>query len=151
MTLEELAQEIVEKCKDINETEKECPVCGEIVALESSFCKRCGWTFHPIFSDGTTASLNQLFLARSNWKDLNNKDEIAEKQKLQEEVDNLKKLVIELKDDLKRTELNYEKLSKQSSNTIHEITNEKQRLQIQFSAALKDLEAKSKEIASYRK
>lgn len=138
--LNRLAKDIIEKRKDIGENKKVCPICNESTFIDTTYCRKCGWTFIPTFSTKPSVSEEQLFIARSNWDFISkeskkrNIDQIEDIQKehqqaikeienLKEEIERLVKLNIVLESTCKEnitdfiTPDNAEKILNIANNT----------------------------------
>lgn len=97
-TLDNLANEIVEKHKLLGEEIKNCPICNEETPFEASYCKKCGWAFVPIFATKGISTEEHLFIARSNWKYL---EELGSEADLKnQEIENAKREIIKYENEL---------------------------------------------------
>lgn len=97
-TLDNLANEIVEKHKLFGEEIKKCPICNEETPFEASYCKKCGWAFVPIFATKGISTEEHLFIARSNWKYL---EELGSEADLKnQEIENAKREIIKYENEL---------------------------------------------------
>lgn len=76
--LESLAKKIIENQEKVGHKEKTCPVCSATQHIGEVFCKKCGWTFTPIFEDKPFAEKEKVFILRSLWKKVKEFDSITE-------------------------------------------------------------------------
>ena len=94
------AQKILEKQKQIGNIEKKCPVCSTQQPIENAFCKKCGWTFNPVFDENPKGDKDHLFVMRSIWNAVRKSDavkkELENKIQEQESVIEEKDVKIEL-------------------------------------------------------
>ena len=97
-TLDNLANEIIEKHKLLGEERKNCPICNEETTFGASYCKKCGWTFVPIFATKGISTEEHLFIARSNWKYL---EELGSEANFKnQEIENAKREIIKYENEL---------------------------------------------------
>lgn len=96
--LDNLASEIIEKHKLLGEDRKICPVCNEETTLETSFCKKCGWAFGPVFAIKGVSTEEHLFIARSNWKYIEELGRDAELRN--QELEKVKREIIKYENEL---------------------------------------------------
>lgn len=96
--LDNLANEIIEKHKLLGEDRKNCPVCNEETTLETSFCKKCGWAFWPVFAIKGVSTEEHLFIARSNWKYIEELGRDAELRN--QELEKVKREIIKYENEL---------------------------------------------------
>lgn len=75
-TLAQDAHKLVEKQKSVGIMEKKCPVCNELQSIEHRYCKKCGWTFSPIFDAHPEGDKDHLFVMRSVWNAVHETDAI---------------------------------------------------------------------------
>lgn len=83
------AQKIVEKQKLIGNKEKKCPVCSTMQPIENVFCRKCGWTFNPVFDAHPKGDMDHLFVMRSLWNAVHNSD--ATRTNLESKIASLEK------------------------------------------------------------
>lgn len=76
--LESLAKKIIENQEKVGHKEKTCPVCSATQHIGEVFCKKCGWTFTPIFEDKPFADKEKVFILRNIWKKVKEFDSITE-------------------------------------------------------------------------
>lgn len=70
------AQKILNKQKLAGICEKVCPICSTSQPIESAYCKKCGWTFNPIYDAIPKGDKDHLFVMRSLWKAVQDSDAI---------------------------------------------------------------------------
>lgn len=91
------AQKILEKQKQIGNIEKKCPVCSTQQPIENAFCKKCGWTFNPVFDEKPKGDKDHLFVMRSTWNAVRNSDAVRREleNKIQEKESETQRLTEE--------------------------------------------------------
>ena len=129
------AQKILEKQKQIGNIEKKCPVCSTQQPIENVYCRKCGWTFNPVFDEKPKGDKDHLFVMRSLWNTVWKSDAMKKEleNKIQEQAS-----VIEEKDvetELLRTE-------------TQGLAEERTRLSNDVSALQSELNGKNKEISA---
>ena len=129
------AQKILEKQKQIGNIEKKCPVCSTQQPIENVYCRKCGWTFNPVFDEKPKGDKDHLFVMRNLWNTVRKSDAMKKEleNKIQEQAS-----VIEEKDvetELLRTE-------------TQGLTKERTRLWNDVSSLQSELNGKNKEISA---
>lgn len=139
--LNRLAKDIIEKRKDIGENKKVCPICNESTFIDTTYCRKCGWTFIPTFSTKPSVSEEQLFIARSNWDFISKeskKRNIDQIEDIQKEHQQAIKEIENLKEEIERLEMAY----KDMKTRFTEMTAERDSLLMQ----IQKLKKKDKEV-----
>lgn len=87
-----LVDRIYKKLRDIDVTQKVCPICGSKSNVENEYCQTCGWYFVGLsFIEDFDEKINQslLVIARSRW----------------EKIEELQTCIVDLKEQIRVLEL----------------------------------------------
>lgn len=155
-TLAQDAQRLVEKQKLVGNKDKKCPVCSTMQPIETPFCKKCGWTFNPIFDAHPKGDKDHLFVMRSLWNAVHDTDTIRinlenkmqELEALRKEKDTLAAMVQRLQQQLEAAKADAQLLSAQSKATEVDLRDKMIEITQQLTEANKSLLVKEKEIVS---
>lgn len=63
--LENMAQRIIAKQRQIGNVSKICPVCRTVSPIEGRYCHKCGWAFNPVFDACPHGEPDHIFLMQS--------------------------------------------------------------------------------------
>lgn len=161
--LESKAMNIIEMQKQVGRTSKKCPVCHAIHPIETYFCKKCGWTFNPIFESTPKGNKEHLFIMQGLWEHIKRMNILKGEQneKISELEDKCKNCIDErdkLKDRLTKLQKNLNDLEKnnsaseaESKKQLHDALNEKFKLKERVNKLTEDNSIISTELASVKK
>lgn len=158
-TLAQDAQRLVDKQKLVGNKEKKCPVCSTLQPIETAFCKKCGWTFNPIFDAYPKGDKDHLFVMRSLWNAVHDTDAIRinlenktqELESLRKEKDTLTATVQSLQQQSEAAMADAQQLSEQSKTVEGKLRNRIDEISQQLTATNTALVDKERKIARLEK